>query len=71
MDRSLNAAAWLPILVLSAYAQIAPASLHGRVLYPDGSPVPNAPIQVKHKPDGSIARTRSDANGAYKFTGSG
>jgi len=38
-------------------------------LYPDGTPVPNAPIQVKHNPDGSLARTRSDANGAYKFTG--
>lgn len=68
MNRSLTAAAWLPIFVLAAYAQIAPASLHGRVLYPDGTPVPNAPIQVKHKPDGPIARTRSDANGAYKFT---
>ncbi|HEX4136195.1 MAG TPA: carboxypeptidase-like regulatory domain-containing protein [Bryobacteraceae bacterium] len=53
---------------MSLYAQSAPTSLHGRVLYPDGSPVPNAPIQAKHNPDGALARTRSDANGAYQFT---
>src|SRR5215472_11691137 len=59
----------LPILVISAFAQNAPVSLRGRVTYPDGSPAPNAPIQVKHRPDGAFIRTRSDAAGLYKFTG--
>jgi hypothetical protein len=69
MDRSLTAAVSLLILVFSVYAQSAPTSLQGRVLYPDGSPVPNAPIQLRHKPGDAIARTRSDANGVYRFTG--
>jgi hypothetical protein len=38
-------------------------------LYADGSPAPNAPIQVQHKTSGAVARTRSDANGHYKFPG--
>lgn len=69
MNRSLIAAASLPFFVLAMPAQTAPVSLQGRVTYPDGSPVPNAPIQVKHKPDGAFVRTRSDARGLYKFAG--
>lgn len=69
MNRSLSAAASLSLFVFSMYAQNAPPSLQGRVTYPDGSPVANAPIQVKRKPGGALARTRSDANGIYKFTG--
>lgn len=69
MDRLLAAAALLPVLASCLCAQSAPSSLQGHVSYPDGSPVPNAPIQVKHKPDGSVARTRSDEKGAYRFTG--
>ena len=42
--------------------------MQGLVSYPGGSPVPNAPIQVKHQTNGTVARTRSDANGHYKFS---
>jgi hypothetical protein len=70
MDRSLAAAAaLLPVLGSCLSAQSAAASLQGHVAYPDGSPVANAPIQMKHKPDGPIARTRSDAHGGYRFPG--
>jgi Carboxypeptidase regulatory-like domain len=69
MDRSLATATLLLILASSVCAQSAPSSLKGHISYPDGSSVPNAPIEVKHKPDGSIARARSDANGEYRFTG--
>lgn len=69
MNRSLHAAAWLPVLALFLSAQNTPASLQGRVLYPDGSPVANAPIQVKRQTGDTVARTRSDTNGQYRFTG--
>jgi hypothetical protein len=69
VNRSLMHLASLPIFLISLCAQSAAASLKGRVLYPDGSPVPNAPIQIKHKPEAAFVRTRSDANGAYQFTG--
>jgi hypothetical protein len=69
MKCRLMAAASLPILVCSLCAQSAPISLRGRVTYPDGTPASNAPVQVKHKPDGVFVRTRSDANGLYRFNG--
>src|SRR5579863_865931 len=68
MNGSILAAGLLPLLALPAYPQSARASLQGLVSYPDGSPVPNAPIQLKHQTDGTVARTRSDANGHYKFS---
>ena len=69
VNRLLTAAAWLPIIAISVCAPVSAAFLQGHVLYPDGAPVPNAPIEVKHKPDGAFARTRSDANGVYRFQG--
>jgi hypothetical protein len=68
MKRPILAAALLPLLALSAYSQRPRASLRGLVSYPDGSPVPNAPIQVKHQTNGAVARTRSEANGHYNFS---
>jgi hypothetical protein len=68
MKRPILAAALLPLLALSAYSQRPRASLQGLVSYPDGSPVPNAPIQVKHQTNGAVARTRSEANGHYNFS---
>jgi hypothetical protein len=69
MSRSILAAALLPLLALPGLPQSTRASLQGLVSAPDGSPVPDAPIQVKHKTNGAVARMRSDANGRYKFTG--
>ena len=69
MSLFIRVAALLPFLALPGYPQSARASLQGLVSYPDGAPAPNAPIQVKHNTTGAIARTRSDANGHYKFTG--
>jgi hypothetical protein len=68
MNRPILAAALLPLLALTAYSQSPRASLQGHVSYPDGSPVPNAPIQLKHQTSGAVARTRSDENGLYKFS---
>ena len=68
MNRPIFAAAVLPLLALLAYPQSPRTSLQGLVSYPDGSPVPNAPIQVKHQTSGAVSRTRSDANGHYKFS---
>jgi hypothetical protein len=68
MKRPILAAALLPLLALSAYSQRPRASLQGLFSYPDGSPVPNAPIQVKHQTNGAVARTRSEANGHYNFS---
>src|ERR1700687_2643640 len=68
MNRPILAAALLPLVALSVYSQSPRASCEGLVSYPDGSPVPNAPIQVKHQTDGTVARTWSDANGHYKFS---
>ena len=59
----------LLVAVLPFYAQKAAESLRGRVTYPDGTPAPNAPVQAKHPLDGAFVRTRSDANGFYKFNG--
>jgi len=64
-----TAAVLLSILLVSLHAEQSAASLRGRVLYPDGSPASNAPVEIKHRPDGAVARTRSDANGAYRFSG--
>jgi hypothetical protein len=56
----------LLVLAWAMFAtQIAPGSLAGRVAYPDGSPVPNAPIQLKSKATGAAARTASAADGSY------
>src|SRR5580698_531471 len=68
MNRPILAAALLPLFALPTYPQSPRASLQGLVSYPDGSPVPNAPIQLKHQTDGTVARTRSDASGHYKFS---
>src|SRR6202142_866569 len=68
MNRPILTAALLSLLALPAYPQSSRASLQGLVSYPDGLPVPNAPIQVKHQTSGAVARTRSDANGLYKFS---
>lgn len=63
-------------MVLSGYllascavvaAQTAPGSLAGRVSYPDGSAVGDAPIQMKNKTTGALARTRSANDGSYTF----
>lgn len=67
MNRPILAAALLAWFVLPTYPQSPHAPLHGFVSYPDGSPVPNAPIQLKHQTDGEIARTRSDSSGHYEF----
>jgi Carboxypeptidase regulatory-like domain len=61
--RVLAAGAWLSALA----AQTGTGSLGGRVLYPDGSAAPNAPIQLKHKVTGAMARTRSATDGSYKL----
>jgi Carboxypeptidase regulatory-like domain len=40
-------------------------SLTGLISYPDGSRVPNAPIQVKARTTGSVAQTFSKSDGSY------
>ena len=68
MNRPILAAGLSTLLALPVYPQDARESLEGLVSYPDGSPVPNAPIQVTRQMDGTTERTRSDANGHYKFS---
>lgn len=69
MNLGLAATALQLIFGFTATAQSTIATLQGIISYPDGSPVPNAPIQLKHQADSIVARTRSDPKGAYKFTG--
>ncbi len=52
-----------------AFAQNGPGSLAGTIAYPDGTPVPDAPIQVKNQTTGAEARTRSKADGRYTLAG--
>ena len=49
-------------------AQPSPTSLGGTVSYPDGSPVPNAPIQPKNKTTGAVSRTFSKPDGRYAIS---
>jgi Carboxypeptidase regulatory-like domain len=51
----------------TAAAQTGTGSLAGRVLYPDGSPVLNAPIQLKSKTTGAVARAVSASDGSYEL----
>ena len=47
--------------------QTAPGSLTGTISYPDGSPVPNAPVQLKSGISGGLVRTVSKQDGRYAF----
>ena len=49
MNRPILAAALLPLFTLPAYPQSPRLSLRGVISYPDGSPAPNAPIQLSRK----------------------
>ena len=53
----------------SVSAQNDLGSLSGIVSEPDGATVADAPIQVKNKTTGAIARTLSKSDGRYTFNG--
>jgi hypothetical protein len=57
------------VFIASASAQNNLSSLTGTVTYPTGAPVANAPIQIKNKATGAVARTVSGSDGHYKFAG--
>ncbi len=69
MNRFLAGAALLLTLASFSDGQSTAVALEGVVSYPDGSVVPNAPIQVRQQSNGGVARTRSDAKGHYQFNG--
>jgi hypothetical protein len=55
--------------VASLFAQNNSASLTGAVSDPSGAAAPEAPIQVKNKTTGAVARTASKSDGAYTLSG--
>jgi hypothetical protein len=50
-------------------AQIQGVSLSGAISEPNGAPAPDAPIQLKNKKTGALARTASKHDGSYTLTG--
>jgi hypothetical protein len=68
MCRRLLAACSLA-LVASVSAQNEKGSLIGTILEPNGSPLDEAPIQLKNKSTGATARTSSKSDGRYTFAG--
>jgi hypothetical protein len=56
-------------LVASLYAQSARVSLSGTISDPNGAAMPAAPIQVKNKATGALARTTSKSDGSYAIAG--
>jgi hypothetical protein len=55
------------VLVGTSSAQEAGGSLTGIVTDPTSAVVEDAPIRVRHKETGAIARTRSAADGGYRL----
>jgi hypothetical protein len=60
--------AYLLALLATAYGQIGPGSLSGIVSDPRGEALPEAPVQIKSKTTGKLARTVSSDDGRYSFT---
>ncbi len=56
-------------LVAPLYAQSARVSLSGTISDPNGAAMPDAPIQVKNKATGALARTSSKSDGRYVVAG--
>ena len=55
------------VLAAGALAQKPVATVHGRVLGPDGLPMANVEVQakVRHDDDAAVAKTRSDGDGMF------
>jgi hypothetical protein len=62
-------AACVAALAGTTSAQTQPGSLAGTVLVGNGVAVAEAPIQVKNKLTGAVARTASDSGGRYRIAG--
>ena len=56
-------------LLASVSAQPQGSSLTGTISDPNGAAVAEAPIQVKNKTTGAVARTTSKADGSYTLAG--
>jgi len=69
MTNSSKLAVWVLLFTASLSAQSNVSSLAGIVTYPTGMPVAGAPIQVKNKATGAVARTVSSPDGHYNFVG--
>lgn len=67
MTRLLFAYCFLALAV-SVTAQPDRSSVRGTILDSNGAPLPDAPIQVKNKTTGVVARTRSHSDGRYTLT---
>jgi hypothetical protein len=57
------------VFIGSVCAQNGRASLSGTVSDPNGATVAEAPIQLKNKATGALARTSSKSDGRYRLTG--
>jgi len=68
MSRLLSAICFLAI-VASLSAQDGKASLAGKISEPNGAPVADAPIQIRNKTTGAVARTSSKSDGRYRLAG--
>src|SRR5580704_4708083 len=53
----------------SMFAQNEPSSLTGTITNPSDATVAEAPIQLKNKATGALARTTSKSDGSYVLTG--
>src|SRR5580693_8168616 len=69
MTNSSKPAVWLLVFAASLSAESNLSSLTGTVTYPTGMPVAGAPIQLRNKASGAVARTVSSPDGRYKFVG--
>jgi Carboxypeptidase regulatory-like domain len=55
--------------IVSLFAQNQGVSLSGAISEPNGAPASDAPIQLKNKKTGALARTASKHDGSYTLTG--
>ncbi len=68
MSRLVLATCWLAFIV-TVFAQSGPSSLSGVISDPNGAVVADAPIQVKNKITGAVARTSSKSDGSFTLAG--
>lgn len=65
----LALATWSLAFIASLSAQNGGGSLSGRISDTNGAPMPGAPIQVKNKTTGALARITSKPDGSYAIAG--
>jgi hypothetical protein len=54
-------------MAASGYSQITTSGINGKVINPDGSPLPGATVVATHVPTGSLFGATTDAGGFYRL----